>query len=132
VIELIRNRARSFVYSTGLPPGTVAAASAALDFIAANPDYAALPLARARQFTAALGLPEAASPIVPLVLGDAETALAASRTLAGEGFLVTAIRPPTVPAGTARLRFAFTALHSEAQVARLAEVTRGLCAKKPA
>jgi len=132
VIELIRNRARTFVYSTGLPPGTVAAASAALDFIAANPDYAALPLARARQFTAALGLPEAASPIVPLVLGDAETALAASRRLAGEKFLVTAIRPPTVPAGTARLRFAFTALHSEAQVARLVEVTRGLCAKNPA
>jgi len=120
------------VYSTGLPPGTVAAASAALDFIAANPDYGALPLARARQFTTALGLPEAASPIVPLVLGDAETALAASRTLAGAGFLVTAIRPPTVPAGTARLRFAFTALHTEAQVARLAEVTRGLCAKNPA
>jgi 8-amino-7-oxononanoate synthase len=132
VIELIRNRARSFVYSTGLPPGTVAAASAALDFIAANPDYAALPLARARQFCSALGLPEATSPIVPLVLGNAETALAASRQLAEAGFLVTAIRPPTVPAGTARLRFAFTALHSEAAVARLAEVVRDLCAKNPA
>jgi 8-amino-7-oxononanoate synthase len=124
VVELMHNRARSFVYSTGLPPGTVAAAIAALDFIAANPDYAALPLARARQFTAALGLPEAASPIVPLVLGDAAAALNASRLLAQAGFLVTAIRPPTVPAGTARLRFAFSALHPEGEVARLADFVR--------
>lgn len=120
VIALIRNRARSFVYSTGLPPGTVAAAIAALDLIGRDPEYAARPLARARQFTTALGLPPVESPIVPLVLGEAEAALAASRLLAAEGFLVAAIRPPTVPPGTARLRFTFTAQHPEAEVARLA------------
>ena len=75
VVALMRNRARSFVYTTGLPPGTVAAAIAALDFIAANPAYAARPLAMARRFTAALGLPDATSPIVPLIVGGAAEAL---------------------------------------------------------
>jgi 8-amino-7-oxononanoate synthase len=124
VIELMRNRARSFVYSSGLPPGTVAAAIAALDLIEREPDYAALPLARARQFTRALGLPEAESPIVPLVLGEAETALMASHILSEAGFLVTAIRPPTVPSGTSRLRFTFTARHPEAEVDRLAALIK--------
>ncbi len=126
VIDLLRNRARSFVYSTGLPPGTVAGAIAALDVIAENPGYAALPLAKGRNFTALAGLPEAQSPIVPLVLGTAEAALAASRHLAEHGFLVTAIRPPTVPEGTARLRFTFTAQHPDAEIERLAELVRRL------
>jgi 8-amino-7-oxononanoate synthase len=81
-----------------------------------------LPLAKARAFTAALGLPEAQSPIVPLVLGAAEAALAASKMLEEEGFLVVAIRPPTVPPGTARLRFAFSARHRDADIARLAAI----------
>jgi 8-amino-7-oxononanoate synthase len=124
VIELMRNRARTFVYSTGLPPGTIAAAIAALDLIGREPEYAARPLARARQFTAALNLPRAESPIVPLVIGEAEAALAASRLLADEGYLVAAIRPPTVPPCTARLRFTFTARHPESEVARLAALVR--------
>jgi 8-amino-7-oxononanoate synthase len=86
----------------------VAAAIAALDLIEHEPGYAALPLAKARSFTRLAGLPEAQSPIVPLIIGEADAALAASRQLEAEGFLVTAIRPPTVPAGTARLRFTFT------------------------
>jgi 8-amino-7-oxononanoate synthase len=124
VIELIQNRARSFVYSTGLPPAIVAAAIAAIDLIARDPAYAALPLTKAQAFTRRVGLPEAASPIVPLVVGDAEAALEASRLLEAEGFLVIAIRPPTVPAGTARLRFAFTAQHPDDEIARLADIVR--------
>ena len=124
VIELIHNRSRSFVYSTGLPPAIVAAAAAALDLIEADPAYAALPLAKARSFTRRVGLPEAESPIVPLIVGDAEAALRASQLLEAEGFLVIAIRPPTVPAGTARLRFAFTAQHPDAEIDRLAEIVR--------
>ncbi len=124
VIELMKNRARTFVYSTGLPPAIAAAAIAALDLIAREPAYAALPLAKARAFTRLAGLPEAASPIVPLVVGKAEAALAASQLLEDEGFLVIAIRPPTVPAGTARLRFTFTAQHPDAEIERLAEIVR--------
>ncbi len=130
VVDLVRTRARPFIYSTGLPPSVVAAASAALDVIAADPGYAALPLSRARAFTVAAGLPEAASPIVKLVLGGAEAALAASAALQAEGFLVLAIRPPTVPEGTARLRFTFMAQHTEAAVARLGGIVHDMVAKR--
>lgn len=124
VCALIRNRARSFVYTTGLPPGVVAAAAAALDVMAADAGLCARPVALARLFTDAVGLPTAQSPIVPLVLGSAEAALAGQAALEAAGFLVAAIRPPTVPAGTARLRFAFSAAHREADVLRLASVVR--------
>jgi 8-amino-7-oxononanoate synthase len=104
----------------------VGAAIAALDLIETEPAYAARPLAKARDFTACLGLPPAQSAIVPLVVGEAEAALAASRRLEQEGFLVIAIRPPTVPAGTARLRFTFTAQHPDADIARLADLVRAM------
>jgi len=126
VVELIRNRARSFVYSTGLPPPVVAAAIAALDIIADEPDRVRAPLEHARRFTGLVGLPQAESAIVPLVLGSPERALAASAALEAQGFLVTAIRPPTVPLGTARLRFAFSAAHSPDDVAAVAEAVTAL------
>jgi 8-amino-7-oxononanoate synthase len=85
-------------------------------------------VAKARAFTRALNLPEATSPIVPIVLGEADRALAAARTLEDQGFLVVAIRPPTVPAGTARLRVAFTAGHTDEAVAELAGAVRRLLA----
>ncbi|MGZ6007691.1 MAG: 8-amino-7-oxononanoate synthase [Rhizomicrobium sp.] len=124
VIDLINSRARTLVYSTGLPPASVAAALASLDVIADDPALVARPLEKARQFTRAVNLPLAQSPIVPIVLGDALAALDASQVLEREGFLVTAIRPPTVPAGTARLRLAFTAGHPGEEIARLARIVR--------
>jgi 8-amino-7-oxononanoate synthase len=124
VIDLIRNRARTLIYSTGLPPATVAAAIAALELIERSPKMLALPLAKARAFTRAAGLLEAQSSIVPVVLGEAAKALQASQLLESEGFLVVAIRPPTVPDKTARLRLSFSAAHPDAEVARLAEVVR--------
>ena len=124
VCELIRNRARSFVYTTGLPPAVVGASIAALDLIATDPAMCAAPLAHARRFCAALGLPPAESPIVPLLLGTAERALAAQAVLEAAGFLVAAIRPPTVPEGTARLRFAFTADHAPGDIDQLAQLVR--------
>jgi 8-amino-7-oxononanoate synthase len=124
VIELMRNRARTLVYSTGLPPAVVAASIAALDFINSEPEYCAQPLKKAKHFTQTLGLPAAQSPIVPIVIGGEDETLAASRLLADHGFLVAAIRPPTVPPGTARLRFTFTAQHPDEQVARLAGLVR--------
>ncbi len=124
VIDLMQTRARTFIYSTGLPPPVVAAAIASLDVIVREPDYAALPLRKASEFARALNLPEAQSAIVPVIVGETDAALAASDLLRDEGFLVVAIRPPTVPVGTARLRFAFTAQHPDAEIARLADVVR--------
>ena len=124
VIDLVRTRCRTFIYSTGLPPGMVAAAIAALDLIEDDPDYAALPLKKARAFTEALGLAEAESPIVPIVIGEAVATLEAAKMLEDEGYLVVPIRPPTVPEGTARLRFTFTAAHEDEDVQRLAEIIR--------
>lgn len=124
VISLMQNRARTLIYSTGLPPACVAAAIAAIDLIEKNPAYAALPLKKAKAFTTKAGLPEAVSPIVPLMIGDADKALLASRRLEEEGFLVVAIRPPTVPAGTARLRFTFSAAHPDDEIERLAAIVR--------
>jgi 8-amino-7-oxononanoate synthase len=124
VIDLIKTRARTLVYSTGLPPASAAAAIAALDVIEGDPVFAASAVEKARSFTRALNLPLAQSPIVPLLLGEETTALEAQQVLEKSGFLVTAIRPPTVPAGTARLRFAFTAGHPDWEIARLAQVVR--------
>ena len=124
VIDLIRTRARTLIYSTGLPPGAVAAAIAALEIIEREPQLRAAPLNNARRFTRALNLPDAQSPIVPLIIGDAARALNASAMLEDAGFLVTAIRPPTVPWGTARLRFTFSAAHRDADIDRLAALLR--------
>jgi 8-amino-7-oxononanoate synthase len=124
VVELIRNRARSFIYTTGLPPSVVAAAIAALDIMEAEPGLVGAPLRKARLFTSRLGLPAAQSCIVPVVLGDEKRALAASESLQEDGFLVIAIRPPTVPPGTARLRFTFAADHRDEDIGRLAECVR--------
>lgn len=124
VIDLIRNRARPLIYSTGLPPATLASTIAALDLIEREPAQLAVPLAKARAFTRAVNLPEAQSAIVPVVIGKAQAALDASRLLEDEGFLVVAIRPPTVPEGTARLRLAFSALHPTHDIMRLAEIVR--------
>jgi 8-amino-7-oxononanoate synthase len=126
VVDLLINRARSLIYATGLPPSVIAASIAGLDIIAGDPALCAVPLKRARLFAAQLNLATPQSPIVPLIVGASDAALAASQALETAGFLVTAIRPPTVPDGTARLRVTFTAAHSEDDVLRLAAVVRSV------
>jgi 8-amino-7-oxononanoate synthase len=121
VADLIRNRARSLIYTTGLPPGTVAAATKALEIIATDAKLVHKPLALARLFTTRLGLPEAQSPIVPLLVGSSARALAISERLQQDGYLVVAIRPPTVPDGTARLRCTFSAVHQPSAVESFAD-----------
>ena len=124
VIDLMQNRARTLVYSTGLPPAALGAAIAALDIMENDPDLAALPVRKARAFTRAANLPAADSPIVPVTIGDADAALRASALLEDEGFLVIAIRPPTVPVGTARLRVTFNAAQPDEAIERLAGLIR--------
>jgi 8-amino-7-oxononanoate synthase len=129
VIDLIKTRARTVVYSTGLPPALAAAALKALELIESDPELVAKPLANARIFTQRLGLKDATSPIVPIIFGAPEKALAAGQELERQGFLVTPIRPPTVPQGTARLRFAFTAGHSKEAILQVAELVLSLLSK---
>ncbi|WP_066680983.1 8-amino-7-oxononanoate synthase [Caulobacter sp. CCH9-E1] len=126
VVGLLKTRARTLVYATGLPPASAAAALTALDLIETQPELTVQPLAKAKLFTGRLGLPDAQSPIVPVVVGTADAALAASAALEALGFLVVAIRPPTVPEGTARLRVAFNAVHADDDVIRLADAIAAL------
>ena len=127
LIDLLVNRARSFVYSTGLPPMSTAAALAALEIIEQDPTLVDKPLAYAKQLCDRVGIPTPQSPIVPVIFGDNDTVMAVSEKLANEGFLVSAIRPPTVPDNTARLRIAFNASHKTADIDRLADL---ICAAK--
>lgn len=124
VIELLISSAASFVFATGLPPGSAAAAEAALTIMMQDSDLCARPLQKAQRFCMAAGLPPPQSSIVPIVLGEAHAALEASAALERQGFLVTAIRPPTVPPGTARLRVTFCADHSDEDVDALAQFVR--------
>ena len=124
VIDWMHNRARTFVYSTGLPPASAAAAIAALDLIEKDAAMVAKPLQKARAFSKGAGLPQPKTNIVPIMLGEEKRALRASEMLTEEGFLGVAIRPPTVPKGTARLRLTFTAGHPDAEIERLAHLVR--------
>lgn len=124
VISLMRTRARTLIYSTGLPPAVIAASIAALQIIEDEPERSEKPVKNARLFAQVLGISKVDSCIVPLVIGDPKQTLDASEMLEQEGYLVTAIRPPTVPEGTARLRFAFTAAHSEHDILRLGNLVK--------
>lgn len=120
VIELIKTRARSLIYTTALPPASVAAAIAALDIIEGDHDYCRRPLENARTFAQLADLPKPVSPIVPVIIGDTEKTMRFAAILEQEGFLVTGIRPPTVAQGTARLRLTFSACHKKDDIHALA------------
>lgn len=124
VCELLRTRARPLVFTTALPPASIGAALAALDIVESDAKRRERPLELAKRFCAAVGLPVPVSPIVPVLLGSEARALDASARLQDQGFLVTAIRPPTVPRGTARLRITFSATHTEADIDQLAQAVR--------
>ncbi len=124
VIDLIKNRARTLIYTTGLPPAVVGASLKAVEIIENNPKLCAKPVKKAAIFCRALNLPEPVSSIVPVIVAEPEFAMKAYEDLKSEGFLVHPIRPPTVPEGTARLRFSFSAAHKDEDVERLAEMVR--------
>ncbi len=124
LIEGLIQFARPYIYTTAMPPALAAAALEAVQLAQAEAwrrDKLAALIARFRRGAAELGLPLEASPsaIQPLLLGGAETALAVAQALERQGLLVTAIRPPTVPVGQARLRITLSAAHEEAHVDRL-------------
>jgi 8-amino-7-oxononanoate synthase len=114
--DWLRNRARGFVFDTAPAPAVAGAALRALEVAATEPWRRAQALQLARRLAAGLGVNAPAACVVPLMLGEPEIALRASTALAETGFLVVPIRPPSVPPGTARLRFAVSAAHTEADI----------------
>jgi 8-amino-7-oxononanoate synthase len=121
LIEYLIQRARSWVFSTAPPPAIAAAAREGLRILRAEPERRAALHANVRRFREGaaglgLGLSNSETPIQPLVLGAEARALALSRYLYERGWWVAAIRPPTVPHGTARLRITLSATHSAAQI----------------
>lgn len=114
--DYLINHARSLIFSTGLPPAAVASAHAALMIMQAEPERAQSVIAKATRVSEALGLGMAQGPIIPYIVGESGAALEASRKLAAEGIWVQAIRPPTVPPATARLRITMTATHTDEEV----------------
>lgn len=121
VIELLIQRARTYIYTTALPPPVAAATRRALRIVREEPWRREALQDRIVQFRdgaarRGLAVMPSSTPIQPLVLGSETAALTASHRLAEAGYRVTAIRPPTVPAGTARLRITLSAAHTPQQV----------------
>ncbi|WP_406828736.1 8-amino-7-oxononanoate synthase [Microbulbifer sp. ARAS458-1] len=120
LIDYLTQFARTYIYTTGMPPAVAAGCLRALELMQQEPLRETLQqrIAYFRERAAALALPleNSTSAIQPMVLGCEKTVLAIAEQLQQAGFLVGAIRPPTVPAGTARLRITLSAAHSQAQI----------------
>ncbi len=133
VIDWLVQKARSYIFSTAAPPAMAHALCTSLDVIAGPEGHARrahlqtlIAHLRARMADSRWHLLPSDTPIQPLILGSNETALAVSAQLEAQGLWVPAIRPPTVPSGTARLRIALSAAHSLEDVDRLASTLRAL------
>jgi 8-amino-7-oxononanoate synthase len=137
LIEYLIQRARTYIYTTALPP-VVAAASRAGLRLAQEEGWRRERLnsltLRFRAAAAAMGVPLTASttPIQPVIVGEAAWTLALSEALMNAGFWVAAIRPPTVPAGTSRLRITLSAMHRDEHVDELAETLGALWRERSA
>jgi 8-amino-7-oxononanoate synthase len=135
--DYLINRCGGVIYSTALPPPVIGAIDAALDLVPGMDTeraYVARLAERFRAGASAIGLDTAASTtqIVPVILGSPDSAIAMSGRLKRAGLWASAIRPPTVPVGTARLRVAFTAAHEESDIDRLLDVLTSEDARRPA
>ncbi len=129
LVDYLQNAARTLIFSTALPPSAAAAASEALRILQEEPWRRQRVLGlgeRVREGLRGSGLTVLSSsgPIVPVLVGEPEAAVTWSRRLREAGFLVPAIRPPTVPRGTSRLRLSLSANHSDEQIDA---VVRALC-----
>lgn len=124
LMQMLQSTARSLLFSTALPPSTIAAAHAALKLWMVEDTRAKAAMNHAQYFAREMGLSKPDAAIVPLMVGEEGTALAMMERLKAEGFYVPAIRPPTVPVGTSRLRFSFSALHETADIQRLIKILK--------
>lgn len=115
-VDLLVNRARTFIFTTAPSPADAGAALAAVGVLRSEEGAALVAALRANVDLVSAGHP---SPILPIVVGDEGAAVAASATLRERGLLVPAIRPPTVAPGTSRLRVSLSATHTASQIATL-------------
>lgn len=127
LIETLIQFARPYIYTTSQPPAVACATLRSLELLRSESwrrDHLNNLIARFRQGASEIGLTlmDSPTPIQPILVGSSERALKLSSALRERGILVGAIRPPTVPAGSARLRVTFSASHSEAQVERLLDI----------
>lgn len=126
--DYLVNKASGLIYATALPPATLGAIDAAIDLVptmaAARARLRAMSdHVRARFHEAGLDTGASSTQIVPVILGEEEQTLRVAATLEEQGLLGIAIRPPTVPTGTSRIRFALSAAHSDADIERLIDAT---------
>jgi 8-amino-7-oxononanoate synthase len=119
VIDYLLTKARPFIFSTGLPPATCASATKAIEIAQAEPERRARPIQLAQRVAEALNISATESAILPIIVGENVRALALAEALKQRGIQAIAIRPPTVPPNTARLRLTFTAAHTDAQIDQL-------------
>ncbi len=120
------NKARTFIYSTALPPPCLGSAKEAVSIVRSHPEMGSGLLEKARRFsnqlsTRGLNVLPFASQIIPVVVGPNEKAVAFSALLGEKGLAVRAVRPPTVPPGTARIRFSVTLSLSSEQLEQAAD-----------
>lgn len=123
MIDLLVNRARSYIFTTAISPPDAAAALAAVGIVDSDEGRRLQQRLRTHIERIRPGHP---TPIIPVLLGDERAAVEASRELLDAGLLVPAIRPPSVPPGTSRLRIALSAIHTDAQIDSLAEALDAL------
>lgn len=129
VVDLLVNRARSYIFSTALPPADAAAAAAAVRVVrSAEGEMLVKRLASLVQRMSDVGVAPAShpSPIIPVILGSERAAMDASAAAFTRGLWIPAIRPPTVPVGTSRLRVTVSAAHEDDDVTRLIDVLHSL------
>ncbi len=126
LIELLVNRARSFVFTTAPPPVVAAMLQRGIEIASSSPELRDASRTNARALARAIGAPEPAAAVVPAIFGAARPALEAAERLQAEGFAVRAVRPPTVPENTARLRLIARADHDPADIHRLGSALRPL------
>ena len=124
MIDYLRNFTKSAIYSTALPACVLAANLQAIKIISKDKTLGGKSLANAEYFCQLLDLPEPKSTIVPIIVGEASKALEISQKLRQNGFLISAIRPPTVEVGKSRLRITFCANHKKNDIKKLSELIK--------